>query len=207
MARVSVTLQGIDELKKLQAFLSPDTFSKAQKGGIIYAAKAVPPAVAKGITSAYNFTSARVKKDITGVRLSPDGDTATIGFSRRPPTLTQVKPNPGKRGKQPGLGRGKGWGPSKGGRPLTATVIKADGRQTFTGAFIATGNSGNQVVLRRDSQGNLYSVYAPSIGAIYLGSSRVGQALRADVAARIQEQFTKGFERALGQAARGFGRR
>jgi hypothetical protein len=86
-------------------------------------------------------------------------------------------------------------------------VIKADGRQPYTGAFIATGNSGNQLVLRRDSKGNLYSVYAPSIGAIYLGSSRVGEALRADVAARIQEQFTKGFERALGQAARGFGRR
>ena len=207
MAKVSVTLQGIDELKKLQAFLSPDTFNKAQKGGISYAAKAVPPAVAKGITAAYNFTSARVKKDISGFRLSPDGDSATIAFSRRPPTLTQLKPNPGKRGKQPGLGRGKGWGPAKGGRPLTATVIKADGRQTFTGAFIATGNSGNQVVLRRDSKGNLYSVYAPSIGSIYLGNSRIGQALRADVADRIQEQFTKGFERVLGQEARGFGGR
>lgn len=207
MAQVSVTLQGIDEIKKLQAFLAPDTFAKAQKGGISYAAKAVPPAAAKGITSAYNFSSARVKQDISGFRLSPDGDSATIRFARRPPTLTQLKPNPGKRGKQVGLGRGLGWGPAKGGKLLSATIIRADGRKTFKGAFVAIGASGNQVVLRRDSQGKLHGVYAPSIGSIFGGASRIGESLRAEVADRIQEQFTKGFERALDQAARGYGGR
>lgn len=207
MARLTLELTGLSSLQKLQQITDPALFRKAQKGGVSYASKAVPPAVAKGITSAYNITSARVKKDISGIRFAGDGTSATIGFSRRPPTLTQFKPNPGRRGPQKGMGRGMGWAsPKPPGRPVSATIIRQKGRQTFPGAFVVNGNAGNRLVLRRTSSGDLQGVYGPSIGSIFLGQSHIGPDLRADVQRRITEQYIKGFQRVLDSAARGYGK-
>ena len=204
MARLSLTLTGIDQLAPLQAFLNPKLYDKALRGGITYASKAVPTAVSKGITSSYNFTAARVKKDISKTQFVDNGQTALIRFSRRAPTLTQFKPNPGKRNPQPGLGRGLGWGkPKKPGRPLTATISRANGRQPFVGAFRAQGLNANSLVLRKDSSGRFYGVYGPSIGSIFLGQSEIGTQLRSDVQLRINEQFIKGFQRVLDSASRG----
>jgi hypothetical protein len=204
MASISITVSGIAELKRLQLALDPKLYTKAMRGGISYASKAVPPAVAKGISSTYNIASSRVKKDISGIRFEEQGQSASIRFSRRSPTLTQFRPNPGRRSPQPGLGRGMGWGkPRKPGRPLTATLIKANGRQPFTGAFLAQGLNSNSLVLRKDSSGRFYGVYGPSIGSIFLGQSTIGPQLRDDVAQRINEQFIKGFQRVLDSAARG----
>lgn len=206
MANLTLQLTGVEQLQKLQLILDPKLFEKAQKGGLAYAAKAVPPAVAKGISTSYNISSGRIKNDISSVRFAGDGSSATIGFSRRPPTLTQFKPNPGKRGKQPGLGRGLGWGkPQSKGRPLTATIVRANGRQPFAGAFLATGANGNNLVLRRKGAG-FVGVYGPSTGSIFLGRSEIGEQLRSDVEARISEQYLKGFQRVLDAAARGYGR-
>jgi hypothetical protein len=207
MASTTFTVTGIEELKRLQSFLDVKLYEKAERGGISYAAKAVPPAVAKGISSSYNITSARVKKDVTRTQFVDGGRAVIIGFSRRPPTLAQFKPNPGTRQPQPGLGRGKGWGrPVKPGKPLTATIIKGKGRQIIPGAFMATGASANRLVLRRTSNGSLQGVYGPSTGSIFLGNSAIGPQLRADVQKRINEQFIKGYERVLDSAARGYGR-
>jgi hypothetical protein len=201
---------GLDQLQKMQAFLAPATFAKAQRSGVRYAAKAVPPAVAKGIGSAYNIKAARIKQDISGVRFVDNDETAIIRFSRRPPTLAQFKPNPGRRGRQRGLGRGQGWGAAKPkGKPLTALVVRAQGRKAFAGAFLTTGANGNQLVLRRQGTGpeaRFISIYGPSIGSIFLGNSSIGPELRAVVQARIKEQFQKGFERQMSAAARGFGK-
>jgi len=204
MASISLSLTGIDQLKRLQLALDPKLYTKAIRGGISYASKAVPPAVAKGISSTYNIASSRVKKDISGTQFVDGGQTALIRFSRRPPTLTQFRPNPGRRSPQPGLGRGMGWGkPRKPGRPLTATLIKANGRKPYTGAFLAQGLNSNSLVLRKDSSGRFYGVYGPSIGSIFIGQSNIGPQLRDDVAQRINEQFIKGFQRVLDSAARG----
>lgn len=202
---LTARITGIEGLDALQAFLNPDLFDKAAKAGLAYAAKAVPPAVAKGITEQYGISSARIKQDISGVRFQDGGLTATIAFSRRPPTLLQYGAKPGSRGgPQPGLGRGKGWGkPKRPGKPVSALVARSVGRQQFPTSFIARGAQGNQLVLRR-SKGKLISVYGPSIGSIFLGQSAIGDALRASVQARIQEQFEKGFQRAVDAAARGF---
>lgn len=206
MARLTIQLTGIQELNRLQQFLNPALFDKAKRGGVSYAAKAVPPAVAKGISASYNITSSRIKKDISSVRFAGDGTSASIGFSRRPPTLSQFKPQPGRRGHQQGLGRGKGWAPAApAGRPVTATIIRSKGRQAFRGAFMATGNSGNSLVLRRDGD-QLKAIYGPSIGSIFLGQSHIGPQLRSDVERRITEQYIKGFQRVLDSAARGYAR-
>jgi hypothetical protein len=210
MASFSVSIDGIDQLQKLRLMLNPALYDRAMRGGINYASKAVSTAVAKGIRESYNITSARIKKDISGVRFDPSGQSATIRFSRRPPTLTQYGAKPGTRGSgQPGLGRGKGWGPpAKPGRPLTAMVIRQQGRKPFRNAFMVTGNNANQIVLRRsNTSSRLYSVYGPSIGSIFLGNSAISQKLQADVAIRINDQFIKGFQRVLDSASRGYGGR
>ena len=205
MASVSFQVTGLDQLQRMQAFLAPETFLKAQRGGISYALKAVSPAVAKGIGAAYNLKAARIKQDILSAKIDPGGLSATVRFSRRPPTLAQFSPKPGKRGHQPGLGRGMGWGRAKPqGKPLTALVVKAQGRRAYPGAFLATGASGNQLVLRRGPVGQLLAMHGPSIGSIFLGRSSIGPQLRMDVEARINEQFIKGFQRVLDSAARGF---
>jgi hypothetical protein len=207
MARLDIDLTGTEGLTRMRRILEPKLFEKALRGGVKYAADAVPPAVAKGITASYNIPSRRVKDDVLGTRFSGDGSSATIRFSRRPPTLTQFRPNPGRRGRQPGLGRGRGWGPAKpAGRPVTATIIKANGRQTFPGAFVATGANANRLVLRRTPNDQLEGVYGPSIGSIFLGNSAIGTQLRADVKQRINEQYIKGVQRVLDSAARGYGR-
>ncbi len=205
MANLDIGVSGLDALQRMQQFLDPALFAKAQKGGVSYAAKAVPPAVAKGITGVYNIASARVKQDISRFSLDSSGTSATIRFSRRPPTLTQFKPRPGTRGRQRGLGRGLGWGPAKPpGKSLTATIIRANGRQSFPGAFMTAGQNGNQLVLIRKGQ-KLVSLYGPSTGSIFLGNSSIGPQLRETVTTRIGEQYIKGFERVLDAAARGRG--
>jgi len=205
MASVSFQVTGLDQLQRMQAFLAPETFLKAQRGGIGYALKAVSPAVAKGIGAAYNLKAARIKQDVLSAKIDPGGLSATVRFSRRPPTLAAFNPKPGKRGHQPGLGRGMGWGKAKPqGKPLTALVVKGQGRRAYPGAFLATGASGNQLVMRRGPAGQLLAMHGPSIGSIFLGRSSIGPQLRMDVEARINEQFIKGFQRVLDSAARGF---
>jgi hypothetical protein len=205
MASVSFQVTGLDQLQRMQEFLAPETFLKAQRGGISYALKAVSPAVAKGISAAYNLKAARIKQDILSAKIDPGGLSATVRFSRRPPTLAAFNPKPGKRGHQPGLGRGMGWGRAKPqGKPLTALVVKAQGRRAYPGAFLATGASGNQLVLRRGPAGQLLAMHGPSIGSIFLGRSSIGPQLRMDVESRINEQFIKGFQRVLDSASRGF---
>lgn len=208
--RASINITGLEGLTNMYAFLGTATMAKAQRAGVAYAAKSVPPAVAKGISGAYNIRSARVKQDISRVSFVDNDQTAVIRFSRRPPTLAQFNPKPGARGHQRGLGQGLGWSTAKPkGRPLTALVVRAQGRKKFAGAFLATGANGNRLVLRRvgtGPDGRLVALYGPSIGSIFLGQSAIGTELRATVQARIEEQFRTGFERALRSAARGYGR-
>ena len=207
---INFSLEGIDQLQRLRLMLKPALYDKALQGGIRYAAKSVPTVVSKGIRANYNITAARIKQDISGISFNPSDQSATIRFSRSPPTLTQYGARPGTRGTgQPGLGRGKGWGPpARPGRPLTAMVIRSQGRKPFEGAFMVTGNNANQIVLRRSkNSARLYAVYGPSIGSIFLGKSAISQQLQADVQIRINDQFIKGFQRVLNSAARGYGAR
>ena len=204
MASVSVSLSGIDQLELLKASLDPKLYDKAKRGGITYASKATPPAVAKGIAASYNLSAKRIKDDVDPPRFVDGGKTALIKFSRRAPTLTQFKPKAGTRYPQPGLGQGKGWGkPTKAGKPISAVISRSKGRQSFDGAFFAQGLNANSLVLRKGSNGRFYGVYGPSVGSIFLGNSAIGPKLRDDVQKRIQEQFIKGFQRVLDSAKRG----
>jgi hypothetical protein len=208
VAGITLKLEGLDDLRKMLQFTDPKTFAKAQRAGLTKATGAIKTQVAKGIGERYNLKAARIKQDISRASIAPDGTSATIRFGRTSPTLTQFGMKPGSRGKQPGLGRGLGWGkPVKPGRPLTAMVVRADGRKPYTGAFVYIGKGGNQLVGRKDSQGRIRTVYGPSIGSIFLGKGRYALELQAKAAQLINAEFIKGFQKKLDDIARGYGGR
>lgn len=208
MTTIRAGIEGLDTIRGLQRALEPERFARALKGGILYATKSVPPAVAKGVSASYAISSARVKKDIDKARVSSDGTEASIAFSRVPPTLVQYQARAGARGRQPGLGQGLGWGPPiTPGRPLTALLLRAGGRQEFRRAFLITGRGGNRVAVERktrDRRSKLRGVPGPSIGSIFLGQGQLSDELQASVNARVKEQFEKGFDRVWGAVGRGF---
>jgi len=208
VAGITLKLEGLDDLRKMLQFIDPKNFAKAQRAGLTKATGAIKTQVAKGIGERYNLKAARIKQDISRASIAPDGTSATIRFGRTSPTLTQFGMKPGSKGKQPGLGRGLGWGkPVKPGRPLTAMVVRADGRKPYTGAFVYIGKGGNQLVGRKDSQGRIRTVYGPSIGSIFLGKGRYALELQAKAAELINAEFIKGFQKKLDDIARGYGGR
>ena len=209
---ISVRIEGLEQLRKMLEFTDPKLLAKAQKGGIAYAAKAVPTAAAKSIAARYNLKSARIKQDVRGPFITADG--ATLLFSRRAPTITQFGFKPGSRGgTQPGLGRGMGWGkPNPAGRPGSAALLKGQ-RQNYPTVFMAPGRNGIQLPFRqgkgRTASGRrrLVVEYGPSVGSIFDGQSAHGRLIRFEIESRINEQFIAGFPRVLDSAARGYGGR
>lgn len=208
MSLVRLEITGLDQLAKMREALGPELLKRATRAGVAAAAKSVPPKVAQSISQRYGLPSRRVRADVRAVRIAPDGESATVAFSRRPPTLTQYGAKPGTRATgQPGLGRGLGWGkPTKPGRPLSALIDRSAGRQPIPGAFLATGASGNRVVLRRGRGGKLEALHGPSVGSIFAGQSKIGPVLRAEAETLIRARFIAAFQRVLDSAARGYGR-
>ena len=200
--RVDLQLQtsGLDALK---AVTDIKLFDKAIAGGIKYASKAGIVQAAKSVGQRYNLKAARIKEDI---RISSiNKDQATLLFRRRPPTLNQFGITLGKRGgKQPGLGRGMGWGkPSPAGRPISARIFKGGPRQAYGNAFMVTGPNG-QAIPVRSVNGKLKAIYGPSVGSDIFGRSRHAAVIQAEVATRINEQFITGMQRVLDSASRGY---
>jgi hypothetical protein len=207
MSLVRFEITGLDQLAKMAEAIGPQMLAKATRAGVAHAAKGVAPKVGKSIAERYGIPSRRVREDVRAVRIASDGQSATVAFSRRPPTLTQYGARPGTRGRQPGLGRGLGWGkPVKPGRPLSALIDRSAGRQPIPGAFMVNGNSGNRLTMRRGRGGKLVSLYGPSVGSIFAGGSKIGPALRAETETMIRARFIAGFQRVLDSAARGYGR-
>lgn len=200
--RLDLQLTGVEDLLKLKAFTDPKLYEKALQGGLKYASGSVPTAAAKSIRQEYTIPSARVKQDIKGPFIR--GDEATLIFSRKPPTLVQFGFNPGKRGgPQPGLGQGKGWGkPKPKGKPASAKILRAGARLSYPNTFLAKG-----LPFTRLKTGKLKVEHGPSTGSIFLGRSQFGDQFRAEVQARMNEQFIKGVQRVLDSAARGYGGR
>lgn len=197
---IKLDLSGLSQLQQMQAALAPATFLKARTAGLRYAAKATPPAVAKAITTRYNISSARVKQDTKGPFIA--NETATLVFSRKPPTLLQYGFNPGKRGgTQPGLGQGLGWGkPQPNGKPATAKILKSGARIAGQGVFLIKG-----LPFTRIAGGKITVAHGPSVGSLFLGQSKYGTIIRSEVNTRINTQFITGMQRALDSAMRGFG--
>ena len=207
MSLVRFEITGLDQLARMREALGPELLKRATRAGVAAAAKSVAPKVAKSISQRYGLPSRRVRADVRAVRIAPDGQSATVAFSGRPPTLTQYGAKPGTRGRQPGLGRGLGWGkPVKPGRPLSALVDRTQGRQPIPGAFVATGRAGNRLVLRRGRGGKLEALHGPSVGSIFAGQSRIGPVLRAETELLVSQRFIAAFQRVLDSAARGYGR-
>ena len=201
MAGITIDLQ-LSGLEPLQNITDPKLLAKALKGGISYAAKAGKTQAAKSVASRYTIKSARIKQDIKGPFIY--GDTATLLFSRRGPTLNQFSLTPGRRGgPQPGLGRGMGWGkPSPKGKPITAKILKEGQRQTYRGLFMVNGLPMRYIRAKKEFE----VAYGPSIAGDIFGKGRYAAIIKAEIAARMNEQFVTGMQRVLDSAARGYGK-
>ena len=208
MTTVRFEITGLDQLARMREAIGPELLKRATRAGVAAAAKSVAPKVGKSISESYGIPSRRVRQDVRAVRIAADGQSATVAFSRRPPTLTQYGAKPGTRASgQPGLGRGRGWGrPVKPGKPLSALVLRSEGRQAIPRAFMVTGSNGNRLTARRGRGGKLEALYGPSVGSIFAGQSQIGPALRAETETMIRARFIAGFQRVLDSAARGYGK-
>lgn len=196
---VTFNIQGLDTLKRLELSLKSDLLAKVNKGGLDYAAKSVPTAVSTAVRKYYPVPSARIKADIKGPYLKPE--SATISFSRRAPTLNQFGFKPGSKGRQRGLGQGLGWGKAKPpGKPARAKIFKDLQPRKYPTGFVLNG-----LPFVRNRDGSIDVLHGPSLGSMFLGSSRFGDAIREQVQARMQEQFLQGAKRALSAVERGFG--
>ena len=219
MATTTMGIDGLDDLARLAALFTPEQFAKAQAAGMRYAARSFNPRgrinslITKSIAESYGITQKRVSTDIRQPFVAPDGSYITIGFSKFPPTLNQFAieagtghPRQGGQSPQPGRGRGRGWGrPNPARQPLTALQRRSEGRQPIAGAFQAIGKNGNQLVFRRKRNGKLRGLYGPSIGGIFMGDTRTGERIRAQVRERVATQYRTGFMRALMAGQRGYG--
>ena len=209
MPSVSLAVDGIDGLRRLQAVSNPTRYQRAITAGVRYASNAVPRQVGKSISTRYNIPSRRVKEDVSGPRIY--GDTAEIRFSTKAPTLNQYGFKPGSRGgPQPGRGRGKGWGkPRPPGRPATAAILRGE-RQAYPTTFLAPARGGQELPMRqgkgvtRFGRRKLQVVYGPSIGRIFAGRTDRGEQIRQETKQLIEKQYIKGFERAIKASQRGF---
>ena len=190
-ALLSLELTGVKELLKLKAITDPKLYDKALKGGLNYAARAVPPTAAKTIRERYNIASSRIKQDIKGPFIS--GTTATLIFSRKPPSALQYG----------------GRDPMKPGRGLTVMVERGQRKPVARGFIVRSGRLQGKPFQRISNQPNakLRFVSGPSIGSIALRNSAFGQLIRSEMQLRMNDQFIKGVQRVLDSANRGYGNR
>ena len=188
--RFDCQLTGVSGLLKQKAYTDPKLYEKAIRGGVAYASRAVPTAAAKSIRERYNIGSARIKQDIKGPFIA--GDQATIIFSRKPPSALQYG---GKDAMRPSRG-------------LTVMIQRGQRKPVARGFIVRSGSLQGKPFQRVSNEPNakLRFVSGPSIGSIVLRKSAFGQLIRTELQLRMNEQFIKGYQRALDSAARGYTR-
>ena len=182
--QVTVQLLELTGLTKMQSFVDRKNISSAVKYGIGYASRAARTEAAKQIRARYSLTSTRIKQDIGAPIINPDGSEARLVFNRKPPSALS-------------------YGGRDGGRGLTVAVIKGQ-RKPVARGFIGRSGKVQGKPFRRVGQARtpIDFVSGPSIGSIFAGNSQFGDQIRDQVSNRINEQFSKGFERKLGEKAR-----
>jgi hypothetical protein len=196
---VSLSISGIEGLNAMKAFLDPKGYERAMKAGVSYAAKAVPPAAGKAISSRYSITSSRVKESVGGITIR-DGD-ATVVFKRKPPTAMQFRPRQNSTGVAYRLYRGATV------QVPNAYIGSARGRQMVLMPVSSRRYKGDLGSGRAKPRAGLDFVHGPSIGSLALGRARFAKEIQKELGQRINQQFIRGVERELGRQARGFGRR
>ena len=200
---LSLTVTGLDDLRRLQAAIDPKRLQKATASAVRYASRSVPPQAGRSIASRYTIASRRARADVAGpfLRGSGDGLQAELRFSRRPPTAAQF----GARMKGPNLS----YRLYRGAAPV---VVRNGFLGIARGRQLPLRPKAGSVYLkdvqagRRRPRVGLDVVHAPSLGSLALSPrARFGDEIRAELRETIARQFARGFERAMGAAARGYG--
>ena len=200
MANVSFSLEGIDQLRRMQQALAPEALDKAVKQAMAYASKSVKPAAGKAIAERYSIGSKRAQEDIGNPYMSGLAE-ARISFGRRrPPTAMQFKPRQLKpSGISYKLYKGNsvevagGFFQSIRGRRM---AVYAKPGSTYK-ADLSSG--------RLKPRRGLDVIHGPSVGSIVLRKGKHADEIQAAMRARLLEQFGKGLDRAMRARSRGHG--
>ena len=193
--RLNVELEGARELSRMAAFLSPKLFDRALAGGVKYASAAAAPAISKAARAPgrYNIAAGAVRDDVGKPRFFDRGTTATIAISRQPRTVRQFGGRQTTRG-------------------YSFAIIKGE-RQSFRRGFVGRGPVAGLPMQRvrpgseakaAGGRSPIRVVHGPSVGSLFLGDSRFGNAMKKEVEERMSIQFIKGVKRELGRATRGY---
>jgi len=182
--QVSLQLSGIEGITAMQAFVERKGIQKATKYGLGYASRAGKTEAAKQIRARYNISSARIKQDIAGPFVSPDASEARLVFTRKPPSALQ-------------------YGARDNGKGLTVSIFRGQRKPVSRGFLLSSGSLQGKPFRRvTRARTPIDFVSGPSIGSIFAGQSQFGDQIRDQVSNRINEQFTKGFERKMSERTR-----
>jgi hypothetical protein len=192
--RIDIDVSGLNGMK---ALANPAQFRKAVQAGLRYASPSVKKTAAKEIGAKYALSAARIKKDIKDPKYT--SDSILVTFNRVPPSLRAYGGKP-IRSRTTAAGIGTPIGVKY--RIFRGQTEKRDnvfwlqlGSVPFPG-----------IPFRRDGPGSagLVALYGPSIGSIFTGDSKFGEALRKATTEAAQVQFVKGVERYQSRIARGY---
>jgi len=202
MASVSFDLSGLEQLQRMRDALSPQALDKATASALAYAAKSVPAAAGKAVSSRYNLGSRRVQQDVSRPYLAGLAE-ARITFARRqPPTAAAYGARPSKDG-------------------VRFRVYRGGPNVTVRGAFFQTVRGGQRLPVVADAakvyradlnsgrlkpRRGLSVLHGPSVGSVALRKGKHAEQIQAEIRDRLLEQFGRGLERAMGARARGYGR-
>ena len=190
-------------LARLMAFTDIAAYDRIVKRTLPYVARAARTKAGQEISGRYGLKSSRVKQDIGGIRMAPGGGEAVIPFNRKPPTIhaysasftaarTANTQSSGARGVT-------SWTIYKGERNRSSHVFwrMANGRIL---PFISSKHGGSN----QKYYNGIRVLYGPSIGSIFAGDSRFGDAIRTAVSDRMGEAFDVGIAREIKKIASGF---
>ena len=187
--KLELTLHGEEKLTLMRQLLDPTTFNRGMRAGITYAAKAVPPAIAKQVGQFYSLKAARIKAAVLKPRFHSGGLGVSIPVSRRAPTAFSY---------------GGKYTPGKG---VSVAFIKGD-RKVYPKGFVlnipSKDGEANQVPFMRvgKARKDIKVISGPSVGSEVLGSGRFAAQIKAAVTDRVTQQFMAGIERELDRIAR-----
>ena len=183
---LTIDLDGQKKLTRLQSVFTPALFDRAIKGGLQYAVRATPPAIAKAVGARYSMKARDIKGDISTPRFTDGGTTAIIRLSRRPRTAAAFGGRQTRRG-------------------YSFAVVKGE-RQLFRRGFLAPGKQGIMLPFYRKGKERypIDVIHGVSLGSVFGGDSRFGQVMQQEVEQRMSQQFMVGIDRELKRAARGF---
>jgi hypothetical protein len=181
---IQFSISGSKDLTLMMEFLQNQTYDRAVRDGLSYAGRAGKTTFAKEIGQRYTLAAARIKQDISNPSINSTRAEMSIRFSRKPPSALS-------------------YGGRDTGRGLTMAIFRGERVKINRGFVVRSGRlAGKPFKRKTEARKPIYFVQGPSIGSIALGEGKFSEDIQTSGLSRIQEQYLKGVDRSLRNAAR-----